>query len=221
MNAFVDLDGVLLDTARFVRNFKALLISLGIPAASVDRYFASVIEGARQYRSRTYYLIANRQNIGQIMGHPEVSNTAEVMDCFLTLLKDYLFPDAIDFLESLPTKNVFMVTYGGRQLQELKIEKTCLRPYFRDIAITHGGLKTDAIISLRDGGLIDEISGVFIDDSGSEISRMKARFPQIYSILVHRPGGKHNEEPCFGQDVTVCDLVEAGSIIKQLQQKET
>ena len=183
MNWFLDLDGVILDTERFISDFKKLLLELGASKEAIDAYYCSQ---KTKYRSRTYYLIRHIETMRDTLGFRCIEEARCRIDGLIDGLPGYLFTDSIPFLETIQSDNVFLVTYGGRKLQELKISKTGIAKYFKEIAITDGGKKSDALIEFRRRGLIGGFDGIFIDDREKEILSIKKIFPEIIAVWLQR-----------------------------------
>lgn len=207
-NLFVDLDGVLLDTARFVADFKDMLEGLGVSPKAIEAYYNSQVPEYRKYRSRTYYLICHAPEMKDILAFNDSQETRSRIDSLVNRLPAYLFSDALDFLETVKGENVFLVTYGGLKFQELKIANLGLAKYFRQIVITDGGSKTSALLDLQEQGSIDDLKGFFIDDRMKEISPVRSSFPQIVTIHLERTGFVSGDA-----DASVSSLKQALSII--------
>jgi FMN phosphatase YigB (HAD superfamily) len=220
MNVFMDLDGVALDTVRLIERFKEMLVENGISREAIDDFYRRA-ETPPQYMSRTYCLICEPWRYQMFFGIKEDHRIEKLMlavDDFLRDLSPYVFPDAKIFFESFCSNDLVLVSYGGNGWQNLKIDRAGLRRHFREVIITHGAKKSDALREFQVRNRVEMSRGVFIDDRGKEINLIKEAFPEITAILVVRPGGKFNHEISLKHDFSVVDLREAGNIIGRLAQ---
>ena len=98
---------------------------------------------------------------------------------------EYLYDDALDFLEFLKKQNCSLVllTYGDLSYQTMKIEKAGIREYFVQIIIT-SKLKAELGLDYR--------GGIFIDDDKAQIEALMAKGAKV--IRIRRKGNKHSLE---------------------------
>ena len=103
-----------------------------------------------------------------------------------------VLPHVIEFLEHLKTmkKQVFLVTNAHRDSLNLKMEKTCLQPFFNDIISSHdfGFAKENPLFwtSLQQQYPFDKQRTLMIDDSLAVLDAAK-QFGIAYLIAVSKP----------------------------------
>lgn len=213
MDMFIDLDGTILDTVRLIADFKRLLCQHTTEAVVRD-YYASDGAAPPEYMSRTYYLIRNPHLYASILGVKDQGALDLAIQQFLLNMPEYVFEDAAKFLRLHAEANLVLLSYGGTGWQQVKIDQGGLTPLFKNVVITHGGKKTDAIKLLREQGKVSPTGGIFIDDRGKEIRRVKLAFPDITCYHVVRPNSNYTHEHCDVQDHTVNDLLAVSTYLK-------
>lgn len=179
-----DLDGVFLHTRSWIKDFKQVLIDNGSTSDRVAEYYCNT-ETHKVYRSRTMYLINHPEHYERLLGVSDSTATYEAVKDYIENLPKYIFEDAWRFLNRFHTKNLVLLTYGGLKLQELKIDKSNIANYFKDIIITSGGKKSEAVLEFQKTKPL-RTDGFFIDDSPHQILNMKQAFPDLKTILVDR-----------------------------------
>lgn len=216
MNIFIDLDGVVLNTVGLIASFKDLLVDNGVIRANIDSYYNGG-KSSELYMSRTYQLIQEPHRIQEFLDVKSKDHIYQLMgsiEDFLNSADRFVFEDARMFLEKFQGENLFLVSYGGVGWQNTKIDKAGLRGYFKEVIITHGGKKADALQELQNRSSVDVAGSFFIDDRGKEVSLMKRAFPSITAFLVIRPNGKFNHEECHVHDYAVKGLQDVSEIIR-------
>ncbi|NTW13617.1 MAG: hypothetical protein HGA31_01120 [Candidatus Moranbacteria bacterium] len=209
-NYFIDLDDVLFDTGALIEDFKKMLVRCGASQESMAAYYQSQGIANPAYMSRTYHLIRHPEQLGTIfgVGSHEVAAMVGEIQAIIDRFPTYVYEDATAFLEETRDQKRFIVSFGATDWQTLKIERSGLGKHFAGLALTHGKHKSDAILDFHRNGLIDSVDGIFIDDKGSEIMRMRTELPQIRSYRLYRPGGRYNDQEYVPDGRQVADLRE-------------
>ena len=207
---FIDLDGVILNTVQLITDFKALLIQNGVPLEKVLEFYTKK-KSPIQYRSRTYYLISEPYSVLGLLGinAKKVPGIIEEIENFLGKMENYIFADAADFLKQHQNENLYLVSYGGIGWQNKKVDSANLRQHFKEVIITHGREKSNAISEIIQKTSADPFNCCFFDDQNKEIISVKDAFPEIKTFLIVRPNSKFDYGVCGKHDFKISDLSKA------------
>lgn len=110
---------------------------------------------------------------------------------FMQDLKRYVFPDAIPFLKSYPSKDLFIITYGDLGFQKAKISGSGIAPFFNDILIIGQGPKTPAIVDYaKTHNIAKSETLIFIDDKVKYFDEANDSSYRLVKILLDRRGSE-------------------------------
>lgn len=99
----------------------------------------------------------------------------------------YLYEDTIEFLEYLKQNGheLYILTWGDKELQYQKIQKAGIEKYFDGVILTE---------EMKFNIDIDYKNGIFIDDNPRDLEGLYKNNP-IEVIRIKRDGAKYSEKP--------------------------
>lgn len=119
------------------------------------------------------------------------NNIVIEIDDLFNKITNYLYDDAIKFLENNKDKKLVLLTYGEYHYQKLKIDKCNITKYFSDIIITeHKKHHLD----------LDYQNGVFVDDNPIVINGLLKMNPNKI-IRIKRVNNKYSKIPLISKKV--------------------
>ena len=128
------------------------------------------------------------------------------MKYFFKDLRHYIFQDAKPFLGKIGKRNLFLISYGDKEIQMEKIQKAGMGDHFNQIVITTN--KIEAIKKILKEEKKENKKMYFLDDKGQYIEEVKKALPKITAILVKRLEGRYQNEPNKMADVVVEKLID-------------
>lgn len=176
MKIYVDFDRTLFDCDKFLEDFYALIDKYNIPKA----LFKECQNQSRRKGFNPYIILNNlekKENFDK--------KIYQDIDSLIHRTSDYLYPDAIPFLEYLKSMNyeIIILTKGNSDYQREKIFNSHLDSYYNKLIVTmkHKG-KLD----------IDYQNGIFIDDNPIEIQSIMNKNPKKI-IRIQRDNSKYGD----------------------------
>ena len=161
MNLYVDFDGTLFDSNRFLNDIYLLLDKYSIKKELFIKYKENCHNGFNPYTI-----------LNDIEKEITFSKKIyEDLDNSLANSKNYLYEDAIVFLKFAKERGykIIIFTRGNKQYQELKIINSKINKYYDDLIIT---LKHKGELD------IDYKNSIFIDDNITEIKSILKNNPK-------------------------------------------
>ena len=171
MKIYIDFDRTLFDCDRFIEDFHSLLEEYNI---KIDDFI--------KYQNQFKRVDFNPYNTLDLMSKEKDINLGiyAKIDKLIKKSSNYLFPDAIPFLEYLKKKGytVIILTSGNYDYQMNKINNSNISTYYDDIIVT----------SKHKGELdFDYSNSIFIDDRKEEIDSIINKNPKEV-IWIQRKG---------------------------------
>lgn len=158
MTYYIDFDNTIFDTVSFYNDLKKIMYDYGINDTIIDNY---------QQQEKCY----NPLNlIDDLIEKNAVDKSILIyIDKIFDNGEDYLYQDALLFLEKIKSNNkLVLLTYGNQTYQERKINSSKIKDYFDEIIITD---KSKASLEL------DYQNGIFIDDNTDVLQELLTRKP--------------------------------------------
>lgn len=157
MTYYIDFDNTIFDTVSFYNDLKKVMYSYGINNDIIDKYQEvscySPLKLIDDLISKNVIDKSILIDIGKIFDNA----------------KDYLYQDALLFLEKVkPNNKLVLLTYGNKTYQERKINSSKIQDYFNEIIITD---KSKSSLEL------DYQNGIFIDDNTDVLQELLIRKP--------------------------------------------
>ncbi len=129
----------------------------------------------------------------------EVTNRAD--------FNSFLYGDTIPFLSHWNKKvKLYLITFGDKEIQKIKVERSGLKPYFSEIIYT-GEVHKAPFIGAQSGCLQGECA-FFLDDNVSELELAARTCPNLHVVRMRRPKGEHSYDPGADTFVSVSNLGE-------------
>lgn len=157
MTYYIDFDNTIFDTVSFYNDLKNVMHRYGINDDIIDKY---------QHIS----CYSPLQLIDDLIEKNAVDESILIdIDKIFDKAEDYLYQDALLFLEKVKTNNkLVLLTYGNKTYQERKINSSKIQDYFNEIIITD---KSKASLEL------EYKNGIFIDDNTDVLQELLIRKP--------------------------------------------
>ena len=179
MRIFIDLDNTLVDTSSFKHVFKHALTPLGVDPELFDKTKIAA-SGESWYQPYDF-----DRHIDLLLQAKPRLDRQEVRQRILEAyagIKNFLFPDAIPFLEEVEKQsNVesILFTFGHTEIQMVKIHSLGLEKYFGKIEITDKHKKYH-FSKFHDRELANSI---YINDNVKECLEINEQLPELKMII--------------------------------------
>lgn len=214
MKIFLDFDDFFLKTeGDLVTDFFQFLMSL--TGATEEELLQTYkrFSGAHFSKGLPYSLEQHIDFLSELRNFDKES-VKEKARAFFTNLKKYVFDGSEKFLRSLPKKDIYLLTYGEKNFQDLKVDGSGLRDFFHEVIVVQGN-KPEEIerVAKREHFLPDE-TVVFCDNRCGHFRGAKER--GIITIHLKRESDKYSKEPCEECQYTVKDFVALQGILDTL-----
>ena len=192
MKVYVDFDRTLFDCDKFLEDFYKIIDKYNIDKT----LFKECQNQSRRKGFNPYLILANLEKKYDFNRLIYLD-----IDRLITKTSDYLYPDAIPFLEYLKSKKyqVIILTKGNSDYQREKIFNAHLDKYFDKL-----------IVTMRHKGLLflNYFSSIFIDDNPREIESLWLRKPKRI-IRIARSNSKYSDVEFKHNVLTIHSLQEA------------
>lgn len=216
MKIFIDFDDVLFNTKRFKKDIEGIFAKHGISKDVFEKYY---YHQSGENDQGVYDPEKQLTEVERMLG-ADLSNLKIELEEFLEKTSEYVFPGAVDFLKSFRKEELFILSFGSKDFQKLKIEKTGLGNYFERIIITDER-KGEALKDLVEKEEINISQGeevYFIDDRCKFLDELKKFFPQSITFLMKHREGRYADEANGNCDY---EIEELGEFIEILSEKES
>ena len=141
--------------------------------------------------------------------------TPEIWQSFL--VRDYLYPDVLPWLESKKRDDLILLTATtpslgprAREFQKEKISSVNFQNIFSSIIVMQGSKDVD-VAKIYDG-----TPACFVDDSLSHHIAVQNNTPEVISILIDRPNSSHVEQATHSNIYAAKNLADVDAIIESL-----
>ena len=176
MQTFIDFDGTLFDTDRYIVDFMKVFNDYGITKEEFEHAKNNLFNEKKLFNINiiTEYFI-NKHNLDK-----------QFREKINSLLENsYVYNEVISCLETLKTMNneLYILTYGDNEFQRMKINSTDLAKYFKEIIISESDKsKLD----------LDYQNSIFIDNNPIETEKFyKAGAKKV--IRIRRSSDKYSK----------------------------
>lgn len=205
MKIILDFDDTIFNTHRLFNDFLNIFLKAGfLKKEFLDNY--------QETKKRTGYL--NLEMASDLLFHKtKISNQKSVKketENISSRMKQFVYPDFFIFAKNFNKNNLILLSYGNSKFQNRKIEKSQIIPFFSEIIIApKDKIETIKVISQK----YKKEKLFFIDDKAEQVDSVKEKFPQIITMKMERPHGKHINIKSKLANYIVKDLNEAKNII--------
>lgn len=121
----------------------------------------------------------------------------------------YLYEDTIEFLKYLKSRGheLYILTWGDKELQYQKIQKSGIEQYFEQIILTE---------EMKFNIDIDYKNGIFLDDNPRDLEGLYKNNP-IEVIRIKRNGAKYSDKPI---NIKIKEFATLKELQKNMQEQE-
>lgn len=190
MKVFLDFDNTLLHTRKLVNTlYKPYLESQGIPLEKIESTFSTFASGVDPAKEA----FSIEKHLAKLAVEKEKeSECLRVSHDLFRRAKEFLFPDAVSFLQNLSPYEAILLTYGDSEFQTLKIEASGIGSFVSEICITEGS-KLEEMVKHVD----EEEVFAFVDDHGEYFASLKKKFgKRIYGYHFLHPDTQKTCKGC-------------------------
>lgn len=214
MKIILDFDDVIFNTFRFNRGYRKTLCACGIPEEIIDECYHQLSAVGRSGKK----LYDPQKHLGAIKLRLPIDekNVKRAIGAFFQGVDRYLFSDAVNFLKKFNKKDLYLVSYGMKGYQDLKIKHAKVQKYFKKVIILDG-FKSEGVKEIVSADKMKKDEKVFfLDDRADWVRDVKKRYPQIITLLMKRHEGRYNDKKNKYCDFEVKDFKRAEKIIKEV-----
>jgi hypothetical protein len=204
---FLDFDDVLFNTRDFRHDLKAILQQYGVQPEVYEETRSQAYTEAAFEKGACYNIEKHILTLKQECKNLDVVAATQDVMKFLCNLKKYVFSDVVNFLHSYSKESLYLLTFGGKDFQEKKIQGSQLMHSFGTVSITQGS-KAQALKRIISSG-----QNYFLDDRVRYFQEIKEIQLPITTIFVNRPEGRYHDVKNMYCDFEVQNLNEAKRII--------
>lgn len=191
MRVYVDFDRTLFDCDKYLEDFYAIIGKYNIP----KDLFKECQNQSKKHGFNPYTIFNDLEK--KITLDQSIYND---IDKLINNTSNYLYPDAISFLEYLKKNNyqIIILTKGNSDYQREKIFNAHIDKYYDKLIVT---MRHKGLLFLR------YLQGVFIDDNPREIESLLKRRPKKI-IRIKRDNSKYSNIELKQKVITVHSLQE-------------
>ncbi|MCK5413115.1 MAG: hypothetical protein KAI57_01940 [Candidatus Pacebacteria bacterium] len=207
MKIILDFDDTIFNTFRVMQEFRKIFNRLGFTDDEFWSAYQQCKNNINDFNPDIFLDI-----IGKI--RPCDKNKAkEGMQNLTEKFSNYIFSDFFCFLNIAKKEELILLSHGLSDFQKNKIEKSGIIPYFSEVIITSRDKAED----------IEEIKNkyneklIFIEDKAESIDSVKKRLPEVTTMKIIRPQGRHIERKSELTNYIIQDLFRLEDIINNLR----
>ena len=169
--------------------------------------------GARFVKGRPYSPEQHIHSLSELQSFDRESIKKEARE-FHRNIRKYVFDGAENFLTSLPKKDMYLLTYGEKDYQTLKVDNSGLREYFFEVIVTQGDKIEEIERMAQRGNFSPDEKIVFADNRCGHFAGARER--GIITIHLKRPTDKYSKVPCEECQYVVSSFGELAQVLKNL-----
>lgn len=188
MKIYIDFDGTLFNTDKYTQDFMKIFHEYGIDNIDFDKVKKKIFNNKRLF------------NLNKIINYfiTEYNINILLKDKIEVLLNNsYLYPEVRNCLDELINDGyeLYLLTYGDKEFQNIKIISSNINKYFKDIIITN---KNKSELNL------DYKNSIFIDNNPNEIEKLyKSMAKNI--IRIKRDSDRYAKIKCNILNIIECN----------------
>jgi FMN phosphatase YigB (HAD superfamily) len=215
MKIFFDFDDFFLDTenALVPETFNHYVIVTGATLGDVYETYTQ-FSRAKAESGRCYNIETHLEYLKKYSDF-DLDEALQKMKSFLNDTRRYLYSGAIDFLQKMNKKDIFLLTYGDDDFQMMKVRGAGIEGFFRGVFVTQGD-KIEEIAKLRrELGIASDEMVVFCDNRCEYFAGAKEA--GLITIHLKRAEDKASDNPCGECQYRVSNFDELGEVLKKLE----
>ncbi len=214
MKLFIDFDDVLLNTKKFIKNFRKIFRENGITELVFRKYYYDYPVRQKKGGLKKYDSTEHVRRIKKELGM-DTRKLEKDLKKFIKTAKKYVFSDAEQFLLNFKRDDLYLVSYAKTKFQEDKIKNSGLAKRFKRIIILDK-MKSGALKSIIKKDQISKKEKLhFIDDRVEQVNDVKKSIPALKTLLMRRKEGRYSDMRSRYCDFEVKNLKEAAKIINK------
>lgn len=190
MRIVVDFDYTLFNTRALKDAAAVALQPFGVTR---ERYFQAEAD------SKVDGIYRLEWHLEQLVPAAQRDQAQRAVEAVLAQSEQFLYPDAIQFLQRHQEAHLTILTFGSAEWQERKVLDSGADEW-ADEVITTDRPKAQVIAEW------EKKDPIFINDRGPEIDEMYAILPEATYIWVRRPETPYRNEPCQHYQLEEHDL---------------
>lgn len=213
MKILIDFDDTLFHTDRFKDDLIKLFEKCGVSEADFNQYYYDYSPNKNEgLKIKTYFVDKHIKRLGEELNINQEKLKSNV-EKFFSDTSSYVFPDVISFLKEFDKNDLYIISFGGKELLRLKIGNSGLANYVKEVILTER-LKEFVV-----GDLIkrkkwsDNDAIFFLDDRIEQLESIKSLNVKIKTILIKRSEGRYDDDPNGYCDFVAKNLKEVKKII--------
>ena len=215
MKIILDFDDVIFNTRKFNSDYRRAFCAQGIPEDVFDECYHQLSIRGRSGK-KPY---DPQKHLGEIKLRLPIDEKSvrRAIDAFLRGADKYLFSDAVNFFKKFNKKDLYIVSYGMKGYQDIKIKHARVQKYFKKVIILDG-FKSEGVKEIVGADKIKKDEKFFfMDDKAEWVEDVKKRYPRVITFLVKRREGRYNDKKNRHCDFEVKNLKEAAKLIEKLE----
>lgn len=197
MKIFIDFDDVLFNTKKFIIEYIKIFKKYGVSEEIFRKYYYD----GKETKLKRYDLNGHLERISRNLN---IDNLKKDINKFLFNTRKFIFSDVKKTLKSLGKYDLYILSYGDKEFQNIKIKNSGIANFFKKIIISSKN-KTFA--------LKENKPFYFLDDRVSHLKDMKKKYPFATTILIKRKNGRYDDKRNRYCDFEIKNLSEMKKII--------
>lgn len=206
MKIIFDFDHTLFSVKNFYEAFENEFQKIGVSKNLFKETFEKAKEGEKPYNPKKQF-----QLIVQKKSEISLKEIKKNFEKILSNANNFLYPDVEPFLKKIENEfDLFLISYGDKEFQKEKIEKSGIAQFFKKVFVTPDINKVSTFKRI----LRKNEKVIFVDDNPAALSAIKEKFPKVITIRMNRGEGRYKKEKSNQNiDFTVKNLKELEKIL--------
>lgn len=197
MKIFLDFDDTLFNTKAFALHLRQVFAKYGIPEELLASTAAAMKDGTvgGWYSPEKHIAL-----LAEVCAFDHSRLRADIA-AFLGETKQFLFPDAMDFLALMKERGhtLSIISYGDNTFQMKKIRGAGIEHFFEKILVT----QEDKAVLLGSNLPTEKEEIWFLEDRVHYIASVKKTWPWITTVLMCQADGRYHDIPDESCDFVV------------------
>jgi len=215
MKIVLDFDDTIFNTHQMMADLVKISEKAGFTESEFWSAFKDNKEKAKDIDVKVIVEFLYKNSATKIFSYKK-EEIIEEMESVFSRLRDFVYPDFLDFVNCFAKKDLIILSIGKTNFQEEKIKNSGVQKFFNETII----IPEDKVGKFK--SLLLEYGGekiFFIEDNSFQIDQVKKEFPQIITFKMERPQGKNVQTKSELTDYVVKDLEEVRKTIFALINK--
>ncbi|MFW5884752.1 MAG: hypothetical protein ACOCUF_00765 [Patescibacteria group bacterium] len=212
MKIFLDFDDTIFNTGKFKEDFASIFNQNGITNEEFNRtYYSDLAKGVKGYNPKKHLELINWPD------EYTKQETIQKLEKILENLEKYVFEDFYELAAKINKNNLFLISFGKMEFQEIKIKNSGVLKYFADYKVVEREDKGDYIQKI----VGDNPGSIFlVDDRPEQLAKAKEKNPGLIPIRIKRKEGRYADLKDIIKTETIYNLSEMTGLIEYFCQNE-